>query len=175
MTRVLLINGSPTPISRSATLLDHASSTLQAAGFEVHSVSILDFPAEDLVQARYDSSSFASFIEGVAAASGIVISTPVYKASYSGGLKALLDILPQEALLGKSVLPLASAGTLAHLLAIDYALKPVLSVLGARDIEQGVFAVDRQFEKTASGYVLGSELVERLDRNLEDLISRLTP
>lgn len=87
---------------------------------------------------------------------------------------ARLDILPQEALLGKSVLPLASAGTLAHLLAIDYALKPVLSVVGARNIEQGVFAVDHQLEKTASGYVLSSELVERLDRNLQDLISHLT-
>jgi FMN reductase len=175
MTRVLLINGSPTPISRSAALLDHASRALQTAGLEVRSASILDFSAEDLVQARYGSPGFADFIQEVAAAAALVVSTPVYKASYSGGLKALLDILPQDALLGKAVLPLATAGTISHLLAIDYALKPVLSVLGAREIEQGVFAVDQQFEKTASGYVLGSELVERLDRNLDVLISRLQP
>lgn len=175
MTRVLLINGSPTPVSRSAALLDHASAALQASGLEVRCVSILDFPAEDLVQARYGSPSFAGFIEEVAAAAALVVSTPVYKASYSGGLKALLDILPQDALLGKAVLPLATAGTISHLLAIDYALKPVLSVLGAREIEQGVFAVDHQFEKTASGYVLGLEVVERLDRNLDVLIGRLQP
>ena len=173
MTRVLLINGSPTPISRSAALLDHAQAVLQAADIEVGSASILDFPAEDLVQARYGSPSFAGFVEAVDAASGIVVSTPVYKASFSGGLKALLDILPQEALLGKAVLPLASAGTLSHLLAIDYALKPVLSVLGARAIEQGVFAVDNQFEKTDAGYRLSPELTERLERNLRDLISRV--
>ncbi len=175
MTRVLLINGSPTPVSRSAALLDHARSTLEAAGIEVRAASILDFPAEDLVQARYASDSFATFIAEVAAASGIVVSTPVYKASFSGGLKALLDILPQEALLGKAILPLASAGTISHLLAIDYALKPVLSVLGARDIEQGVFAVDDQFDKNDGGYVLKAELVERLERNLGYLISRVQP
>ncbi len=173
MTRVLLINGSPTPISRSAALLDHVRATLEAANLEVHDVSILDFPAEDLVQARYGSSSFTGFIEEVASAAAVVVSTPIYKASFTGGLKALLDILPQEALLGKAVLPLASAGTLAHLLALDYALKPVLSVLGSRDIEQGVFAVDNQFEKTASGYALGPELVERLNRNLDSLINHL--
>jgi FMN reductase len=173
MTLVLLINGSPTPISRSAALLDHASEALQGAGLQVRRASILDFPAEDLVQARYGSVSFAGFIEDVAAANGIVVSTPIYKASFSGGLKALLDILPQDALLGKSVLPLASAGTLSHLLAIDYGLKPVLSVLGARAIEQGVFAIDSQFEKTEVGYRPNEELIERLDRNLKHLISRL--
>lgn len=175
MTRILLINGSPTPVSRSAALLDHARAALLAQGLEVKTRSSLDYPAEDLVQARYGSAAFSGFIAQVATASGIIVSTPIYKASFSGGLKALLDILPQEALVGKGVLPLASAGTISHLLAIDYALKPVLSVLGAREIEQGVFAVDDQFEKTASGYTLRPELIERLDRNLGYLISRLQP
>ncbi|MFN9547113.1 MAG: NADPH-dependent FMN reductase [Cyanobacteriota bacterium] len=175
MTRVVLINGSPTLVSRSAALLDHSRTALEAAGIEVKTVSILDFPAQDLVQARYASDSFATFIEDVSSASGIIVSTPVYKASFSGGLKALLDILPQEALFGKAILPLASAGTIAHLLAIDYALKPVLSVLGARDIEQGVFAVDDQFDKIDGGYILKPELLERLGRNLGYLISRIQP
>jgi FMN reductase len=175
MTLVLLINGSPSPISRSGALLDHASNALQKANIQVRSTSILDFPAVDLIEARYNSVSFAGFREAVAAASGIVVSTPIYKASFSGGVKALLDILPQDALLGKAVLPLASAGTLSHLLAIDYAFKPVLAALGARAIEQGVFAVDSQFEKLEAGYRLSDELVERLDRNLQDLISRVQP
>jgi len=173
MPRVLLINGSPTAVSRSAALLAHVKQIFRAAGIDISEVSILDFPAEDLIQARYGSAAFAPFIEAVAASAGIVVSTPVYKGSFSGGLKALLDILPQDALLNKVILPLATAGTLSHLLTIDYALKPVLSVLGARDIGQGVFAVDGQFEKTDRGYDITSELVERLDRNLDYLISRI--
>ncbi len=56
-------------------------------------------------------------------------------------LKTLLDLLPERALQGKVVLPLATCGcTLAHLLAVDHALKPVLSALKAQEILHGVFA-----------------------------------
>ncbi|MDQ0896682.1 NAD(P)H-dependent oxidoreductase [Paenibacillus sp. V4I7] len=61
------------------------------------------------------------------------------EASYTGVLKAFLDLLPQKGLECKVVLPLAVGGTISHLLAIDYALKPVLSALGARNILQGVY------------------------------------
>ena len=53
-------------------------------------------------------------------------------------------MLPERALQGKVVLPLATGGTVAHLLAVDYALKPVLSALKAQEILHGVFADDSQ-------------------------------
>jgi hypothetical protein len=58
----------------------------------------------------------------------------VYKASFSGALKTLLDLFPERALEGKVVLPFATGGTIAHMLAVDYALKPVLSALKAQEI-----------------------------------------
>ena len=61
----------------------------------------------------------------------MVVSTPVYKAAYSGVLKVFLDLLPQFGLAGKVVLPLVTGGTASHVLAIDYALRPVLLALGA--------------------------------------------
>ena len=45
------------------------------------------------------------------------MATPIYKASYSGVLKAFLDLLPQFAFGGKVVLPLLTGGTAAHVLA----------------------------------------------------------
>ncbi len=72
-----------------------------------------------------------------------MIGTPVYKAAYAGLLKSLLDLLPQYALTGKTVLPLATGGSTAHVLAIDYALRPVLSSMGASHIVQGWFTVDK--------------------------------
>ncbi|MNE90566.1 FMN reductase (NADPH) [compost metagenome] len=42
------------------------------------------------------------------------------------------------------VLPLATGGTVAHMLAVDYALKPVLNALKAQEILHGVFADDSQ-------------------------------
>jgi FMN reductase len=54
-----------------------------------------------------------------------------------------LDLLPQYALSGKTVLPLATGGSLAHVLAIDYALRPVLTSMGAAHIVQGWFTLDK--------------------------------
>ena len=134
-------------------------------------MGLRDFPAEDLVLARYDSPAFDEFKAQIAAAAGLVVATPIYKASYAGGLKALLDILPPGSLRGKTVLPIATGGTLAHLLAIDYALKPVLSVLGASDIQQGVYVVDSQFQREEGGdYVLEAELQARLDDSVAHLV-----
>lgn len=41
-------------------------------------------------------------------ARGVILATPVYKAAYTGLLKAFLDLLPQDGLAGKIVLPIAT-------------------------------------------------------------------
>jgi FMN reductase len=177
MPNIVLICGSPTRGSKSIALLQHASRFLLGKGFTTTEVSVLDFPAEDLIQARYESPVFADFQKCVAQAVGLVVATPIYKASYTGSLKTLLDILPQNALRGKTILPLATGGSLAHLLAIDYAMKPLFSVLGASDIHQGVFAVDSHFKQNATGIILDQELQVRFDESLARLAAtvRLAP
>lgn len=99
---------------------------------EVYHWNLQNFAAEDLLYARFDSPALNTFTEQLQQADGLIVATPVYKAAYSGALKTLLDLLPERALQGKVVLPLATGGTVAHLLAVDYALKPVLSALKAR-------------------------------------------
>ncbi|MFY2980449.1 NAD(P)H-dependent oxidoreductase, partial [Klebsiella pneumoniae] len=84
--------------------------------------------------ARFDNPALHTLNEQLAGADGLIIATPVYKASFSGALKTLLDLLPERALEGKIVLPLATGGTIAHMLAVDYALKPVLNALKAQEI-----------------------------------------
>lgn len=175
MPSVLLVSGSPSATSRSGAVLDHVRDGLVARGVATRTVSIRDFPAEDLVLARYDSPAFAEFVAHVAAAEGLVIATPVYKAAYTGGLKALLDILPQTALRDKVILPLASGGSPGHLLAIDYALKPVLSALGATHLHQGVYLVDQQLTPGADGRIaLAPELQERLESAVDSFAASLS-
>lgn len=161
---ILLISGSPSATSRSGAVLERALRHFETHGIPARVVSIREFPAEDLVLARYDSPSFDEFKKLVENAAGIVVSTPVYKAAYAGGLKALLDILPQTALRGKTVLPIVTGGSPAHQLAIDYALKPVLSALGASDLHQGVYIVDKQLALGADGTLtFADDLGTRLD------------
>ena len=109
-------------------------------------------------------------VEQVRRADAIVIATPVYKAAYSGVLKVFLDLLPQSALKGKTVLPLATGGSPHHMLALDYALRPVLQSLAARHILPGVYATDGQVTLQPEGaYQLQQDLAQRLDDAVDTL------
>jgi FMN reductase len=170
MPAIVLVSGSPAATSRSTAILKEVGALLAQRGVESSLISVRDFPAEDLIFARYDSPAFDAAKALIASAAGLVVITPIYKAAYTGTLKTFLDILPQLALRGKTVLPIASGGSNAHLLAIDYALKPVLSVLGATDLLQGVYAVDDQVKVSPAGELwLHDELRTRLEGAVEHL------
>jgi FMN reductase len=168
---VVLLSGSPAARSRTEVLLDHVRQRLEAQQVEVSLLRVRDFPAEDLLHARFDSPAVQQLQAVVASADGLVVGTPVYKASFTGALKVLLDLLPERALAHKVVLPLASGGSPAHLLAVDYALKPVLAALKAQEMLSGVFAVDKQiaYPEGDRPAQIDDELRERLDEALEQL------
>ncbi|GAA1011884.1 NADPH-dependent FMN reductase [Streptomyces sp. F-3] len=143
MAIVLSVSGSPSASSRTNRLLRHLDRRLTRQGHEVIPLDVRTIPAEALLGADARHPAIAEATELFARADGVIVGTPVYKASYSGVLKALLDLLPQYALTGKTVLPLATGGTLAHVLALDYALRPVLNSMGAQHIVQGWFTLDK--------------------------------
>ncbi|MEV1008555.1 NADPH-dependent FMN reductase [Streptomyces sp. NPDC049881] len=143
MAVVLSIQGSPSPVSRTARLLLHLDARLALQGHDVVPLDIRTLPPEALTGADPAHPAITRAAELVARADGVVVGTPIYKAAYSGLLKSLFDLLPQYALAGKTVLPLATGGTTAHVLAIDYALRPVLSAMGATHITPGWFVLDR--------------------------------
>ncbi|MDH0730492.1 NADPH-dependent FMN reductase [Pseudomonas sichuanensis] len=163
---VVSVGGSPSLRSRSGVLLERSRDWLQERGVEVVTFQVREFNAEDLLHARFDSPQVRHFIELVAQADGLVVATPVYKASFAGALKTLLDLLPERALEHKVVLPVATGGSIAHMLAVDYALKPVLSALKAQETLQGIFADDSQI-----AYGEGNrpaQLAPALEQRLQD-------
>jgi len=171
MARILAIAGSPSHPSRTYGILEHTAKLLQQQGLHVDILSVRDLPAEDLVFGKYDSPALEQPKDLLAKADGVIIATPIYKAAYTGVLKAFLDLLPQKSLTGKVVLPIATGGTIAHLLSVEYALKPILGELGARHILATVYAVDKQIERQADGSVqLDAEIDQRLNDVLKDLI-----
>ena len=168
---VVTLGGSPSQRSRSGVLLEKTRQWLQGKGVEVVSYQIRDFPAEDLLHARFDSPKVIDLLQQIANADGLVIATPVYKASFSGALKTVLDLLPERALAHKVVLPMATGGSIAHMLAVDYALKPVLSALKAQELLHGIFAEDSQI-----AYAEGSaqaQLVPVLEHRLHEALETL--
>ncbi|MBC3982616.1 NADPH-dependent FMN reductase [Streptomyces buecherae] len=143
MATVLSVSGSPSATSRTARLLRHLDARLASQGHEVVPLDVRTIPAEALLGADFQHPAIVAATAQFARAQGVVIGTPIYKAAYSGLLKSLLDLLPQYALADKTVLPLATGGTTAHVLAIDYALRPVLNSMGAAHIVQGWFTLDK--------------------------------
>ena len=168
----LLIAGSPSERSRSAALLGAVAQRLQVRGAPVQRLHIRDLSPQALLLADTSHRSIAHAVDQVAAAHVLVVATPVYKAAYSGVLKVFLDLLSQTALKGKTVLPLATGGSPHHMLALDYALRPVLQSLGARHILPGIYATDAQVVLTPEGaYHVGAEISARLDDAVEQLIT----
>ncbi|MFB2879160.1 NADPH-dependent FMN reductase [Floridanema aerugineum] len=171
MANILAIAGSPSHPSRTYSLVEYATKLLQQQGYNIDIISVRDFPAEDLVFGRYDSPNLEQPKALLEKAQGVIIATPIYKAAYTGLLKSFLDLLPQKALLGKIILPIATGGTIAHLLAVDYALKPVLTELGGRHILGGVYAVDKQIQRQQDGSIqLDEEIAQRLQHSLDDFV-----
>ncbi|KRC33297.1 FMN reductase [Oerskovia sp. Root22] len=69
--------------------------------------------------------------EVVAGATVVVVATPVYKGSYTGLLKAFLDLYGPDGLAGVVVVPVVVSGNPAHALAGEVHLRPLLVELGA--------------------------------------------
>src|SRR4051812_39166362 len=151
MPTVLTIAGSPSPSSRTAKLTNLVDDWLREGGLTVDRLNVRDLPAEALMHANVSDAAINDAALRLERADGVVIATPIYKAAYSGILKTFLDLLPQFGLTGKTVLPLATGGSMAHVLAIDYALRPVLSSLGAKHIVEGLFVLDKLVEQDAAG------------------------
>ncbi|MNW35140.1 FMN reductase (NADPH) [compost metagenome] len=171
MPKVTIINGSPTPGSRLTAVMALAEELLQKEGFEVQRVNVGELPPEDLIHTKFESEHIVKANALVAEADAVIVASPVYKASYTGVLKTFLDLVPEKGLAGKIILPLFIGGSLAHLLSIDYSLKPVLSVLGARHILGGVYTVDSQVARTEQGgFQIAEELITRLEENVKELV-----
>jgi FMN reductase len=168
---ILLIAGSPSEQSRSGALLDAVAARLEQRHAEVARLNVRELPASALLLADFSHPEVKRVTAQVEQAEVLVVSTPVYKAAYSGTLKVFLDLLPQTALKGKTVLPLATGGSPHHMLALDYALRPVLQSLGARHILPGVYASDAQVPRDPLGaYRVDDEVQLRLDDAVDNLV-----
>ena len=146
MSEIIALSGSPSKNSRSAFVLKYIGSLLIEKGFTVTYLSIRDLPTEVLFNGEYNHPTVKNIATLMKEADGVIVGTPVYKASYSGVLKTLLDILPQDILEDTPVLPLMTGGSSSHLLAMEYALKPLLATLKGLNLK-GVYLEDSQIDK----------------------------
>ena len=167
---ILLLGGSPAAISSTGRFLEHLGERLAQHGHRVHRLQVRELPAHALLHADTADLAIKRALAAVADADAVVIATPVYKASFTGLLKAFLDLLPQDGLAGKLVLPLATGGSQSHMLALDYALRPVLHALDARHVLTSIYATSQQLVwNEGSGLTLDQAIAWRVQAGVEGL------
>lgn len=165
-TRIAVITAGITEPSSTRLLADRlAEATVRALGGpSAASVEVIDVReiAHDVtnnVLTGFASPELQARLDLVAEADALIVSTPIYTASYSGLFKMLIDVLPKDSLRDKPVLLGATGGTARHSLAIDHALRPLFAYLGALVSPVAVFAASEDWGSTEAG-----RLGERIER-----------
>jgi FMN reductase len=171
--KLVAILGSVTPPGRllnaTRAMLEDARASHQ--GLEVELINLADKkiafadgrPAEQL------GDDTASILASVRAAQGIVIASPVYRGSFTGALKNLLDHLPVEALAGKPVGIVAMGATQHHFLGVDWHLRDVLAWFGALVVPTSVYLASNDFVDGQLGESAKNDL-----KSLADAVIKLT-
>ena len=75
----------------------------------------------------------------------LVVTTPVFRGSYTGLFKHFFDFIHQDALIDKPVMLAATGGSERHALVIDHQLRPLFSFFQARTLPLGIYATDKDF------------------------------
>ena len=173
---VLLLGGSPSPQSSCSRLLQYIGDHLALQGHRPARIETRELPCAALLHADTAQPEIARAVALVAASSVVVVATPVYKAAYTGLLKAFLDLLPQEGLAGKAVLPIATGGSQSHMLALDYALRPVLASMAPRFILPSIYATSDQLSwHSEYGLALAPPIAARVNQGLAQIVQELAP
>ena len=85
-------------------------------------------------------------VDRVMAADMYIIATPIFRASFTGALKNLLDHIPVEGLMGKACGLIGMGATDHHYLTVDTQLRPVLAWFGAHLVPGQVYLQSQHFQ-----------------------------
>ena len=88
----------------------------------------------------------AKVLEQVMAADMFIIATPIFRASFTGALKNLLDHITVEGLMGKACGLISMGATDHHYLTVDTQLRPVLAWFGAHLVPGQVYLQSQHFQ-----------------------------
>ena len=171
--QAVFISGSPQPTSRSARVAQAIAERLDAGELRVRRFGLSDFESSDLVYARADGRVPQHYLDVVKSSSALILSTPVYKATYSGGLKLLLDIIPPDALRGKTVLAVASARIGRHFQSVQRAFDDLYRFFDVGFVIPPVFVLDEQVQVSEHGLTCDANVEAAIERAATALLSAL--
>jgi FMN reductase len=137
---VTILVGNPRPASRTRHVAEQVGRRL-ARLTGAHDVVTYDLA--DYVRDLYTApgNAITGVLADVAACDLLVVASPTYKATYTGLIKTFFDLYGDAALSGVVAVPVMTAGSPLHALAVETHLRPLLVELGASVPTKGVFVL----------------------------------
>jgi FMN reductase len=170
--QALLVAGSPSTDSRSTWVLRRVGERLERSGFRIQAVSIDHFDPVDLLKGRFERPTPKAFLEKVEGADLLVVASPVYKSTYAGALKTILDLIDPTALEGKYFWGIATARLSGHLATVGAGFKQLVTFFrGSRGIEPLVL-LDSQVGSPGA-FALEGDVEARIDTEVASIVASL--
>jgi FMN reductase len=105
------------------------------------------------------SESAAHIVNEIEGAEALIVAVPVYKGSYPGLFKHLIDFVDPIALVGKPVILAATGGGPRHALIVEHQLRPLFGFFNALSLPTAVYATDADY---ADGRVVDPGVLQRI-------------
>jgi FMN reductase len=102
----------------------------------------------------------------VEAADILVIGSPIYRASYTGALKHLFDLVDNRSLIGAVAVLAATGGTPLHGLALEHQFRPLFGYFGIVAAATTIYALESDF---SGEQVADASVHERAARAAEEV------
>jgi FMN reductase len=148
MTSLVAVLGSVTPPGRLRLAVESGLAAARAdTGVEAMLIDLAEYRvgfADGRPPEQLDDDT-ARLVEAIAAAGAVLFASPVYRATFTGALKNLIDHIPVEALLGKPCGIIAMGATQHHFLGVESHLRDVLAWFGAIVAPTGVYLTSADF------------------------------
>lgn len=170
--KLLGISGGPTQSSKTllavTSALEFASSHDPEIEIETLNVSQFDVQFCDARDpAKYEGDA-RILIDKIIDADAYIIGTPMYRGTYTGILKNLFDLIPNESMIGKPVGLIATGGSDHHYLALEHELKPLLGFFLAIVLPGVVYANNGHYSQ---GKIDSDELTMKLQQLGESIVN----
>lgn len=173
--RIVAISGSLSRPSRTRLLVSDVARRVQAragAASKLYDVAELA-PELGVTYSRpANGETLEAALAAIESANLIIAGSPIYKGSYSGFFKHLIDLVDYRALTGVPVALLATGGSERHALAVEHQMRPLFASFDALTLPTAVFVLDK--DVGADGQAADDRVKARIEQLVREASGALT-
>ena len=172
--RTVVVVGNPRPGSRTRTAAELAArAVLDAAGLAGAELTVIDLAElAPYLLAGPTPETVKAAVATAVDADVLLVASPTYKGTYTGLLKVFCDQIATGALAGSVAIPLLVMGSLAHTLAVETHLRPLLVELGAQVPTPGLALIESDLPDPS---VVLSDWAARVGPSVRRLVAARLP